>query len=142
MIHKRKVFKDFKPVEISNDIVKILRRINENLKLILDLLCDLGFTKPEKKEENETSNRKIVKDYISTIVGICLIKDNDYRNQDLNLITEKFGKIYPHLRRVFRHILQLLSEEFKDNGLITSIEYLAYDKINKWLDAKKYSSFI
>ena len=142
MIHKRKTFKNFKPVEINDDIAKTLRRINENLKLILDLLCDLRFTKPKKQEENEISNRKIVKDYIGTIVGICLIKDDDYCNQDLNLITEKFGEKYPHLRHVFRRILQLLSEEFKDNGLITSIEYLAYDKINKWLDTKKYSSFI
>jgi len=59
MRRRGKIFKDFKPVEISDDVVKALGRINENLKLILELLCDLRVNtsaKPEKKEENSESN--------------------------------------------------------------------------------------
>jgi len=58
MRRRGKIFKDFKPVETSDDVTTALRKLNENLKLILELLCDLRVNtsaKPEKKEESSSS---------------------------------------------------------------------------------------
>jgi len=58
MRRRGRIFKDFRPVEANDDVVKALGRINENLKLILELLCDLRInTSPNPKSETEdTSN--------------------------------------------------------------------------------------
>ena len=46
MRRRGKIFKDFKPVEISDDVVKALGRINENLKLILEPVSYTHLTLP------------------------------------------------------------------------------------------------
>ena len=62
MRRRGRIFKDFRPVEANDDVVKALGRINENLKLILELLCDLRINtsnKPvqeEEQKENESNS--------------------------------------------------------------------------------------
>lgn len=58
MRRRGRIFKDFKPVEANDDVVKALGRINENLKLILEILCDLRVNtsdKPENTSKDESN---------------------------------------------------------------------------------------
>jgi len=83
------------------------------------------------------NDRKIIADYINTVIGICLIKDDDYCNQDLSLITEKFSDRYPHLKQAFEYALRLLNKEFEGNGIIAYAERLVHAKIEQWLDTRR-----
>lgn len=54
MRRRGRIFKSFRPIEATDDTVKALAKINENLKLILEVLCDLRINTsedPKKKEE-------------------------------------------------------------------------------------------
>ena len=56
MRRRGRIFKDFKPVEANDDVVKALGRINENLKLILEILCDLRVNTSAAKPENTSKD--------------------------------------------------------------------------------------